>query len=133
MAFGATSSQKVSEPKALVYDQIVNLKPADFFFAVSVPVHFSTTLSFHFPASKAFPFQTPFLLNFKLPSNSSSNQPTQITPQLWSSPLQITVCLILLFQQIGCMRGVSVTGHDSWACIAGVAIIIFQIPKGQNG
>ena len=35
MAFVATSSQKVSEPKALFYDQIVNLKPADFFFAAS--------------------------------------------------------------------------------------------------
>jgi ABC-type multidrug transport system fused ATPase/permease subunit len=48
---------------------------------------------------------------------------TSYMSQLWSSPLQITICLILLFQQIG------------WACIAGVAIIIFQIPltKWLNG
>merc|ERR1712127_965888 len=48
---------------------------------------------------------------------------TSYMSQLWSSPLQITICLILLFRQIG------------WACIAGVAIIIFQIPltKWLNG
>ena len=81
MAFVATSSQKVSEPKALFYDQIVNLKPADFFFAAS---NFSTTLSFHFPTKrKSLPFLNSISTQFQiLPSNPSPNQLTQITPLL---------------------------------------------------
>ena len=56
------------------------------------------------------------IVNFMAVDSKRLQDLTQFAQQLWSAPLQITICMVSLYQLVG------------WSMLAGVGVMIFMIP-----